>query len=78
MNLVNSYCFWNFQFQVIPVPSDTSVLQDTLVNKNIILNVFSTYPKLKSRKVIGIDWESRVISPRNNLQELKDLPKVYC
>ena len=47
-----------------------------LVNKGIILNVFSTYAKLSSKKVIGIDWESRVISRRKNLQQTKALPQV--
>ena len=53
-----------------------STLQDTLAEQNIIFNLFSTYAKLSSKKVIGIDWEGRVISRVNNLQDKKALPQV--
>lgn len=53
-----------------------STLQDTLADQNIVFNLFSTYAKLSSKKVIGIAWEGRVISRVNNLQDKKALPQV--
>ena len=62
--------------QVPDVPADLDSLRESLMDQNIIVNVFSTYRKLSSKSVIGIDWQERVISRNNNLQDTKNLPQV--
>ena len=62
--------------QTTDIPADLGSLKQSLADQNIIVNVFSTYRKLSSKAVIGIDWEEKVISRKNNLQETKNLPQV--
>lgn len=51
-------------------------LASELKDQGITLNVISTYAKLSSRRIIGINWDSLVITRDDGYQEQKSMPNV--
>lgn len=79
LSVCNCYCDVRIDCVILQSTGtydDLDSLRETLVDQNIILNVFSTYAKLSSKRVIGVDWQEQVISRVNNLQDTKNLPQV--
>ncbi|XP_052777595.1 uncharacterized protein LOC128214920 [Mya arenaria] len=53
---------------------DLNTLSSALTDQGIVLNVFSTYAKTSSRRIMGINWEENIITKQDGYQDIKDMP----